>query len=186
MSGVRGTANGGDRGGNCAIVAICGWDGSTFLFDKEQNLVRFKFEGGDVAAFQACTVSRKDKITGDMVEEICLVYVTLDSQIFLYTVASGYFDKGVGVDSLLDLIGVGGREKVLKFLETLAQGEDTEKCENRPKTTRNPQATISSLMKKASQEELFAAVASALVKVVGKNQVYEEIGLLHYDENATN
>ena len=74
---------------------------------------------------------------------------------------------------------------MLTFLETVAQGEDTEKCENGPKTTRNSQATISSLMKKASQEELFAAVASALVKVVGKNQVYEEIGLLHYDEDAT-
>ena len=37
-----------------------------------------------------------------------------------------------------------------------------------------PADTISSLMKKASQE-LFAAVASALVKVVGKNQVYEKL-----------
>ena len=184
VSGVRGTANG-NGGGNCAIVAICGWDGSTFLFDKEQNLVRFKFEGGDVAAFQACTVSRKDKITGEMVQELCLVYVTLDSQIFLYTVASGYFEKGVGVDSLLDLIGVEGREKVLEFLDTLAESEETGDRKSRPKTTRNPQVTISSLMKKASREELFAAVTSALVKVVAKNQVYEDIGLLRYDEDAT-
>ena len=96
VSGVRGTANGGGRGGNCAIVAICGWDGSTFLFDKEQNLVRFKFEGGDVAAFQACTVSRKDKITGDMVEEICLVYVTLDSQIFYTPLPVATSTKALG------------------------------------------------------------------------------------------
>ena len=44
------------NGGNCPIIAICGWDGSTFLFDKEQNLVRFKFEDGDVAAFEACSI----------------------------------------------------------------------------------------------------------------------------------
>ena len=120
VSGVRGTANGG-RGGNCAIVAICGWDGSTFVRQRAE-LIRSSLKVVSCGVSSMYSI-RKDKITGDMVEEICLVYVTLDINILIHR-CQWLLRQSVGVDSAR-LIGVGGREKVLTFLETLAQGEDT-------------------------------------------------------------
>ncbi len=170
-----------DTGGssNCPVVAICGWDGSTFLFDKEQNLVRFKFEGGDVAAFQACILNRKDNATGKMMMEICLVYVTLDSQIFMYTIDDGYFANGVGVDSLIDLMDVTERASILQFVQELKNQKFRNNNDNNSSNANGIRKNlgantvdISTLVDKASEEQLFAAVVSAIVQVAGEEMVH--------------
>ena len=161
------------NGGNCPIIAICGWDGSTFLFDKEQNLVRFKFEDGDVAAFEACSLTRKDDVTGELIVEICLIYVTLDRQIFMYTISNGYFANGVGVDSLLDVMSINEREQVLKFIQALKSNSSSRKNFNGP--------NIASLIEKASDEQLFSVVVSALVKVAGEEIVHSQNNRLRED-----
>ena len=80
----------------------------------------------------------------------------IGSSNFMYTISNGYFANGVGVDSLLDVMSINEREQVLKFIQALKSNSSSRKNFNGP--------NIASLIEKASDEQLFSVVVSALVK----------------------
>eukprot|EP00505_MAST-04D_sp_SCG-Rhode-Island_P000691 Stramenopile-MAST_4_protein_691 len=126
-----------------AVVAMCGWDGATYIFDDNHNLVRFKFEE-PVTAFYACQLS-SSTVTGEIKTETCLVYATFDNRIAIYSIDDILDNKDICADTAMDMMGPEMQRALLSYArECIMKDQDAR------------------IWKDSSEAEILAAVVKAI------------------------